>query len=231
MGAAVSGGCAFSTVSHLGAGDLGAGFVLFGLGLGFGLQEMWIGPLLRPSAPAPSPLAQPEPWSLALLAGAWLWAVREALRLSRLAPGARIHRAMAVIGLAGGALYALHGPWVYTAGLAQGVAWAARVGLEVPSALTLLLFLAVLAGAVLAARVRNRFLLRWPTRSTAARGLVGGLLMGAGAAVVPGGNDALVLHALPGLASHAALAYAALVAGIGCTLLGARALRGMRRHA
>jgi hypothetical protein len=53
--------------------------------------------------------------------------------------------------------------------------------------------------------------------------------MGAGAALVPGGNDALVLHALPGLVPHTALAYAAMVAGIGCALLWSRALRHTRQ--
>ena len=43
--------------------------------------------------------------------------------------------------------------------------------------------------------------------------------------MVPGGNDALVLHALPALQPHAALAYAALVAGAACALLLLRALR------
>ena len=94
-----------------------------------------------------------------------------------------------------------------------------------------LLILAVLAGALLAARARNRLRLRRPTCAAVARCLAGGLLMGTGAALVPGGNDALVLHAAPGLALHAALAYAALVTGVGGTLLRARALSGTRRRA
>jgi len=59
------------------------------------------------------------------------------------------------------------------------------------------------------------------------RGLAGGALVGTGAALVPGGNDALALHALPGLVPHAALAYAAMVAGIGCTLLSSQVLHDL----
>jgi uncharacterized protein len=227
VGAAVNGGCAFSTVSHLAAGDLGAGFAMLGLGLGFALHEAAIGPLLPAPAPRPSALAHGEPWAIAIFAAAGVWAVREAVRLARPGPGGRVDRAMAAIGLAGGARYTLHGPWVYTAGLAQGVAWAVRVG-PAPSGLIPLLFLGVLGGAALAARARGRLRLRGATRLAVARGLGGGALMGAGAALVPGGNDALVLHALPALAAHAALAYAALVCGAGTTLLAARVLRRVR---
>jgi hypothetical protein len=62
------------------------------------------------------------------------------------------------------------------------------------------------------------------------RGLGGGVLMGAGAALVPGGNDALVLHALPSLLPHAALAYTAMVAGISCALLPSQALHRTRHR-
>jgi hypothetical protein len=229
IGAALNGGCAFSTLTHLAMGDLGAGFALLGLGLGFALHGLWVGPLLPVPLPRPSPLAQPEPWSLALLAAVWVWATWEAMRLWRRAPGDRTGRVMAAIGLAGGVLYVLHGPWMYTAALAQGTTWAARVG-PAPTALPPILFLAVLVGVVLGVRARKRFRPRRLTWTAAMRGLGGGVLMGAGAALVPGGNDALVLHALPGLLPHAALAYAAVVAGIGCTLLSSLALHRTRRR-
>ena len=43
---------------------------------------------------------------------------------------------------------------------------------------------------------------------------MGGLLMGAGAALVPGGNDVLLLNAIPGMSPHAIPAYAAMLAGV-----------------
>lgn len=229
IGAALNGGCAFSTVTHLGAGDSSQFSTLLGLGLGFALHGSWIGPLVSSAALRPGPLASPEPWSLSLLAAAWVWVAREALRLRHPATdGVRNDRAMAVVGLAGGALFLLHGPWMYTAGLARSVDWAARGG-PAPSALPPLLFVGTLAGATVAAWARGRFRPRRPRLDPALRGVAGGILMGAGAALVPGGNDVLVLHGLPAFLPHAALAYAALVAGVVCVLLPRRALRGFEQ--
>ena len=59
-----------------------------------------------------------------------------------------------------------------------------------------------------------------------ARYLVGGLLMGLGAAMVPGGNDVLVLHSIPGLSPHAAPAYGAMIAGIAAVLIMMRLIQG-----
>ena len=43
--------------------------------------------------------------------------------------------------------------------------------------------------------------------------------MGLGAALVPGGNDVLLLNAIPGLSPHALPAYLAMLAGIGIALI------------
>ena len=227
IGAALNGGCAFSTVTHIGAGDLGKAFALPGLGLGFAVHDLWVASLVPASAPRPGPLAEPEPWSLALLAALWVWAAREAARMGLPAPAAssrRADRAFAAIALGSAALQILHGPWAYTAGLEQSAAWAAGIG-SAPSALLPLLFAGLFAGAVLSARLGGRARLRPPTRATAFASLAGGVLMGAGAALVPGGNDGLVLHSLPGLLPHAALAYGSLVAGAAATLVAIRAFR------
>ncbi len=225
LGAAANGGCAFSTVTDLGAGDLGAPAAFLGIGLGALLHGTYVAPLLPVRVPAPSVLMRPEPWSAALLLAAAAWAAFElAALLRRRRRRPEIGAAMAAIGVAGGALYALHGPWVYTVVLAQGAAWAARIG-PPPSALLPALFAALVAGAALSAWSRGRFELRRPGAIAVARRLAGGSMMGAGAALVPGGNDVLVLHALPGLAPHAPLAYAALVTGVATVVLAARMAR------
>jgi hypothetical protein len=56
------------------------------------------------------------------------------------------------------------------------------------------------------------------------RNLVGGLLMGFGVALTPGGNDALVLYAIPTLSPHALPAFVAMLVGIWLGLWGMRAL-------
>jgi hypothetical protein len=43
--------------------------------------------------------------------------------------------------------------------------------------------------------------------------------MGAGAAMIPGGNDTLMLKSLPGLSPHAVPAFFALLLGVSVTLL------------
>jgi hypothetical protein len=55
---------------------------------------------------------------------------------------------------------------------------------------------------------------------------IGGTLMGAGAVLIPGGNDTLMLKSLPGLSPHAIPAFVALLFGIGVTLLFMRILTG-----
>jgi len=53
---------------------------------------------------------------------------------------------------------------------------------------------------------------RWPSLVSVARCVCGGLLMGAGAALVPGGNDSLILFGLPLLGPNAWLAFACMCA-------------------
>jgi hypothetical protein len=55
--------------------------------------------------------------------------------------------------------------------------------------------------------------------------LAGGTVMGVAAAMIPGGNDVLVLHALPALSPHAPFAYVALVAGAAGALVASARLR------
>jgi len=54
------------------------------------------------------------------------------------------------------------------------------------------------------------------------RFFTGGLLMGIGAASIPGGNDVLLLHGIPGFSFHAVPVFLAMLAGIALTLLVAR---------
>lgn len=51
--------------------------------------------------------------------------------------------------------------------------------------------------------------------------------MGLGTALLPGGNDALVLYGIPSLSPHALPAYLALILGIFVALLTMRAMFGI----
>ncbi len=48
--------------------------------------------------------------------------------------------------------------------------------------------------------------------------------MGLGAAMIPGGNDVLILHGIPSLSPHAVPAFLAMLVGIAVSLMGMRAL-------
>ncbi len=48
--------------------------------------------------------------------------------------------------------------------------------------------------------------------------------MGLGAAMIPGGNDVLILHGIPFLSPHAVPAFLAMLVGIAVSLMGMRAL-------
>lgn len=226
VGAAINGGCSFGTLIRLGAGDLSFAGTLLGMAAGFALQSR-LGPA-GPSPAGPSPLETPTALAVPVLALALLFVTREAVRL-RAEPVRRgrwsPERAVAVMGVSGGLLYALQGSWAWTVALQRSVdAMATAQPLARP---LVLIFACSVLGAAWGAARRRRMqprlaLRRWPLR------IAGGLVMGLGAAYVPGGNDALVLHGAPGLSLHVLIASPALVAGAaGALAIG----RGWRRIA
>lgn len=219
IGAALNGGCSFSTIIHLGAGDASYAATLAGLLAGFALEGVLLG--RAAAAGWASPLATPSSAGVALFAallawGAWeLWRQRGRDTPEGWAP----EKAAVVMGLCGGVLYALHGSWMYTALLD-------RRGVGAPAAETMILLLLgfILAGAALAARRADRWRATLVWRDAASR-LLAGTLMGFGAALVPGGNDVLVMHAFPAASPHAPPAYAALLVGAAAALIARRSLR------
>ena len=68
-------------------------------------------------------------------------------------------------------------------------------------------------GSIVSARFRKRrFGLKWPTIKTIFWRTFGGILMGVGALLIPGGNDTLLMIGFPMGAWQAALAYILFVA-------------------
>ncbi|MFQ5974474.1 MAG: YeeE/YedE thiosulfate transporter family protein [Alphaproteobacteria bacterium] len=234
VGAALNGGCAFYTLSRLGDGHLRMavsilGFLLGALVLdnlgpesGFGTREPMI-----------SALGQPRLWSIVLvgLVGVWMaWetgrlftaaGTGSGLRARILANRYRLSTAAALLGLSGGALFALNGPWAYTSTLARGAAHLAGTG-PGPTGPLWGIVAAMLVGMGLSAWQRGTFSPDWRPSRKWLLNFAGGSLMGLGAAAAPGGNDVLILHEIPGLSPHALPAYLALLLGIGVTLMAFR---------
>jgi len=141
------------------------------------------------------------------------WVCYEGIRLWRTRPQSRIvdlllarqyrlSTAAMLIGLANGGLYLIYGAWGYTGTLHQ-TAEAALFGRDQPSPQRWFLFAAMLLGMVLSTWQRGSLRVDWRPQFAWARNFVGGLLMGLGAALIPGGNDALVLYGIPSLSPHA----------------------------
>jgi hypothetical protein len=122
--------------------------------------------------------------------------------------------AMGLIGTASGMLFALDRNWVYTSRIAE-IAY----GTAQATPVTIAGIAALIGGMTIAAIAAGRFRLRLGTAPGWARSAAGGLLMGAGATLVPGGNDAMLFtgaalllpNLLAGYAAFAATLFAALL--------------------
>jgi uncharacterized membrane protein YedE/YeeE len=239
IGATINGGCAFSTLTYLGSGDLRYLATIAGFGIGVGLYL-----LLFPSFPIPdlalhwSPLTGPTTWLLPIAVLTWIWASWELWRLlgkktsrsgnwgERLFAGRyRLSAGAALIGVANAILFALHGSWAYTGAIAQTVEKWISDG-SGSNWVTVILAIAVMAGIIISALQSGKFNLQisQPTRHVIH--LTGGAIMGFSAALVPGGNFVLILHGIPMLSPHALPTFAALIAGVALSLLLMKALTG-----
>jgi hypothetical protein len=119
--------------------------------------------------------------------------------------------AMMIIGILGGLLFATGAPWSYPTLLRQvgNLTWSHEATFA-PT--TIVGPLAIFAGAITAAALGGRFVLPTVSRVQLGRSLAGGATMGFATILIPGGNDSLLLSALPSLAMHGALAYVTMLA-------------------
>ena len=203
-GAWLNGRCAFGTVARLGSGELArlgtvAGFLAgFALAAGIGLAA--------PPAEVDSLLVGAPPLAVFIVAvataAALLW-----FTVKRSPPEAGWSPlvAMAVIGLANGALLVLAAGWPYT-NLLMDLATSTGMDLAWRSALAA----TFVTGAVAGALFGGGFVPAFGPLALWLRCLAGGALMGVGATLVPGGNDTMLLVGLPLLLPSFAVAYAAM---------------------
>lgn len=215
-GALINGACALGTVGRLAAGEaaflaMPVGFVLGALGareLGARTEHAaafaFAGPALVLILAALTGLGLYRMWL------AWRAAPNGAAIVSHLAaPHWPPALAMAITALANVGLFALVYSWPYTTLLVDVAS-----GMNMDTLARAALALALVLGAGLGAASAGRFAWRAPTRAALAECFAGGALMGAGGALIPGGNDALILIGLPLLQPAAFAAYAAMVAAI-----------------
>ncbi len=223
LGTFINGGCMFGTVSRIASGNLSFLTGLPGIALGAGLGATAAFPHLA-FVPADSPLREPSFGGFAVLlaaagfAGLAVIGIVQTHRRAGLNAGQvlrasrwRTAVAMMVIGILGGLLFATGAPWSYPSFLRQ--AGNLALGHEARFApATIAGPLAIFAGAIMAAALGGRFVLRAVSSAQLGRSFAGGATMGFATILVPGGNDSLLLSALPSLAMHGAAAYLAMLA-------------------
>jgi toxin CptA len=131
--------------------------------------------------------------------------------------------AMAIIAIANIGLLLLVANWPYTTVLVD-----VATGQGMQNLLRAALVLIFFGGAVLGAISAGGFEIRGASLGEISSRTMGGMLMGVGAAMIPGGNDALVLIGLPLLQAPAFAAYAAMIAAIAVCFGTSKAFRPKR---
>jgi hypothetical protein len=236
IGAGVNGACAYATMARMIDGEIGMLLTVIGFAIGVLIFVALIssGTIVRP-APAPSHLPDAmgvAPYIVAVLSVLGLY---EAIRLwRRRPPGATLRSlvcaraytlstAALLMGLAGGLIFLLFGSAGYTTTFQQVIEAHAGTRPMPPYGRWIVLG-AVLVGMFASTWQRGSFRIDWRPRLSWFRNIFGGILMGLGCALLPGGNDALILYGIPGLSPHAIPAYAALLLGIFVALITLRAI-------
>lgn len=239
FGAYLNGACVFGAIARLGSGEWA--YVATPLGFYAGCVTF---PQVFPfvahhKLPPESAVLHAPPW-VALPFGAFmLWrlarplfeafaapAAPERALLLRLGRGLAVrvwspHAATTMIGVTFFVMLLLVGSWAYTDVLAE----LAR-GMATDLGARCLLAVALLAGAMLGGYTAGRWRSSPLSIGQLSKCLSGGLLMGWGSLLIPGGNDGLILIGMPLLWSYAWVAFLTMCIVIGAALIVERNLRG-----
>ncbi|MGM9488113.1 YeeE/YedE thiosulfate transporter family protein [Ideonella sp. YS5] len=221
LGAFVNRACVFGAVARLGNGE----WAYLATPPGFFFGCLSVDALFRVR---PDPLPGGSALFAAPLALGWAWAAFVLWRVSgpwrRRGGHPRLawtpHAATLSIGLAFLALLLLEGSWAYTDALAE----LAR-GMAMGHGTRLGLFGCLLAGAMWGGWRAGLWKARTPRAVELLRCFSGGLLMGWGSLLIPGGNDGLILLGLPMLWPYAWVAFATMCLVIAAALWAARQVR------
>lgn len=195
LGATLNNGCLIGSLWRLGNGETRLLALPLGLALGFSLASPF-----RSMAMEPSLIAMPGPPGFGLLGAEALLlilAVAVLVRVERrLRPGRpRLLLPMLALGISGAILFVVTPGWTYADLVKEEVVRPSMRMLA--TAGPWLLVGATVAGAIVSALLARTFHWRRPAPVAIARTIAGGTLMAAGAELVPGGNDFLLLAALP----------------------------------
>lgn len=210
LGAILNRACVIGSIARLGSGDMAFAAMPVGFYLGCTTADRLFMPPAPHALEAVSPVFGAPGWLIGVFALLAVARVASSLR----APGRSLlrhwspHAATAVIGLAFLGLLLLVGAWSYTellADLARAMSDAATAqNLSARVMIGIALFAGALIGGRLTGQLRRQPFAVMPL----ARCFGGGVLMGWGSLLTPGGNDALVLIGMPLLWPYAWAAFA-----------------------
>lgn len=201
-GALLNGGCYLGSILYLGRGKANFLFSLLGIAVA-----------ARADVPArfgvaahvvQAPPLSPDVLLLAIpvFLACGLFAARAAVVERGAAVGARVAHTLLAGLLAGLLMYQMPG-WGYNGALAA----LGRLGLAPVDVAAVLLACALFAGAVLSCIAAGQWKPEAPTLPGALRCLGGGFVLESAARGIPGGNDGMLLWAMPGLGLYGFLAY------------------------
>jgi hypothetical protein len=211
IGALINRACVFGSIAKLGTGD----WTYLLTPIGFLLGCLGATPLIVQATPNPLPSALfgAAQWLIVPFALFAAWRGAQALHAMWKRQFATHiwspHRATMVIGLAFVVMLLTVGSWAYTEALAS----LAR-GMASNTTAKLLLFVGLLAGALMGGWTAGRLRFVAPSAGGLARCLVGGVLMGWGSLLIPGSNDGLILLGMPLLHPYALVALTSMAVAI-----------------
>lgn len=202
IGTYINGSCVFGSVGHLGNGEIEFAFTFLGIYMVLYIESLFDVSADQPAASAPLSLGTVL-LSVALMA---IVALRFGVSRRSESNFRRLTLAMGTVGVTSTAL----------AVLAPGFSITASFGpIASVSVAGTVISVCMFGGSLISARLRKHgFKLKWPTIKAVAKRTCAGILMGLGALLIPGGNDALLLIGLPAGAWQAALAYMLFVATV-----------------
>jgi toxin CptA len=237
FGAYINKACVFGAIAKLGSGEWA--YVVTPIGFYAGCAT-FASVFSFPAAwrlPYDSAVLQASPWIALAFVAFLLWRVGSSLlTLSAVTTGKSVwqrlaralaermwspHAATTVIGITFFFMLLLVGAWAYTdvlAELAHGMAG----NLIVRALLLVALFAGAMLGGYTAGRLRSTPI----SIAQVLKCFTGGLLMGWGSLLIPGGNDGLILIGMPLLWPYAWVAFLAMCIVIGSALVVERALVG-----
>ena len=230
LGATINGGCALHTLVRLGTGDMGMLLTILGLTSGAILtKQMLLKYAFFGAVPKVTNIPLSDNWQLLItiiLLTILLFELVKYMGSINIYKWCKrvfsskydLRTSAAILGISNGILFTLIGPWMYTNTIIQSITnqlLPNTAFYQEISTLLWLLLMALLAGIMLSSLLKKEFQLLIKPNKKWLFYLLGGMFMGAGAMLIPGGNDALLMSYMPSFSPHAFPAYFAILIGIG----------------